>query len=856
MEEAQPTGKILRKPTVLALWICLFAFGMGVILFRSFLSVDTIHLTMDDGIGALSAGKQVLPQGFLSWWDDSRWAGAGRDILPSFTMLLFWLLPLPVFVNYLHLIMLGLGALWFGLFLQRRGCRLPAILLGMLTAYWLGCNFTLSYAGHIGKFGLLMAASLFLLLVDVGAKRGDWRWLVLAGGALGMMFVEQGDEALFFSLILGPYAVYALWRDAPRRSWKVVAIRLLPIGCVAFVIAAHALLGGYRTVFQAGATPDFEDEQTQFDFATQWSWPPEESLDFIAPGYTGWRTGEITGPYWGRMGRTAGWEYTREGYANFKYENVYLGAIPFLFALLAWATAVFAKKGREQNMFFLSETGEGSHWKGDIYFWVAMAVLSLLLAFGKFFPLYEVLFQLPVIRSIRNPNKFLQVFQLAMGILSAYGFTLALRKADSMAIQTENTKLNRWIPWCQYFFLGALGMAVWLAQFGARLLKGSGQEAAQWFSQGWGELAPVIVSNKVVAVWHGAAMALMGAMALWALLRNESRPARWRTRGVAWALVILVVADAVWLSKPYLRSLAPSFLEETCVVKTLKENQGFQRVSLASPEPFVNIWLTYTFPYHGIHLFDFSQGRLLPSDYARLLGVLDSVPERLGQLCAVGYVLAPTSVLPALNDLPSVKNGYEVIHDYHVTELSDREEIRVTPGTKENPGKYAVLRFTGTAPRYALLKGWVAASDEEVLANLANPRYPLWNTVMLAPEDAEQIPASTGFGLAGTVKVKEYAPGRVVLGVDAPAPSVLRISERYDPFWKVTIDGKRSNVMRVDFMFQGVFVEPGVHEVVLNYSRSAYSLGVYFVGVLICLGAALTLLLSRTRGVHPSARGA
>ena len=72
--------------------------------------------------------------------------------------------------------------------------------------------------------------------------------------------------------------------------------------------------------------------------------------------------------------------------------------------------------------------------RAEIIFWGCIAVITLLLAFGKFFPLYALFYQLPLVSSIRNPNKFLQVFQLALGILSAYG----LNSIMGSALKTSN----------------------------------------------------------------------------------------------------------------------------------------------------------------------------------------------------------------------------------------------------------------------------------------------------------------------------------------------------------------------------------------------------------------------------------
>jgi hypothetical protein len=134
---------------------------------------------------------------------------------------------------------------------------------------------------------------------------------------------------------------------------------------------------------------------------------------------------------------------------NFELEIQYLGIIPILLALFAIMAVVMGGKAnaeyRMQNA-ELAERGEklggnpkskpsadnvisqtpvawhlSSDRRAEIVFWGCIVLITLLLAFGKYFPLYALFYKLPIVNSIRNPNKFLQVFQLALGILSAYG---------------------------------------------------------------------------------------------------------------------------------------------------------------------------------------------------------------------------------------------------------------------------------------------------------------------------------------------------------------------------------------------------------------------------------------------------
>ena len=112
-----------------------------------------------------------------------------------------------------------------------------------------------------------------------------------------------------------------------------------------------------------------EEPDAKWDYITYWSLPPAEMIDFVAPGYSGWRSGEEKGPYWGRIGRSKEWDLNRTGMQNFRLDGFYLGMIPLLFSLF--------------SLFSCRHSGR----RAEILFWGGASLTALLLAFGKFFPL-------------------------------------------------------------------------------------------------------------------------------------------------------------------------------------------------------------------------------------------------------------------------------------------------------------------------------------------------------------------------------------------------------------------------------------------------------------------------------------
>ncbi len=382
----------------------------------------SVLFTTDDNIGQLSFCARCLPGALLGWWDDSSLLGNGIGRVPvNWTSLLLLILPVPSFVNLIHAVNLLLASALFYIWMCNRGCAPASATLGALVAFWLSSNLAITYGGHVPKYAVLLFAVLALLGIERMGTTRRWVWVLVAGGAMGLALVEQQDVGIFFGLFVGAYAVFALWR-LPDFSWaKRLTVYLLPMGVMAVWLASASLLQGYTHNIQGVASVEVEDRAAKWDFVTQWSYPPDESVALVAPGYMGWRSGEADGAYWGRLGQSAGWGQAGQGFMNFKLDDWYLGMVPVLMTLLMCGALLWQRTQPGPEMW----GSTGLH--KDLVFWSVATVVALLLAMGKFSPLYQLFYQLPMVSSIRAPVKFMQVFQITLAVLAVYGVDFILR---------------------------------------------------------------------------------------------------------------------------------------------------------------------------------------------------------------------------------------------------------------------------------------------------------------------------------------------------------------------------------------------------------------------------------------------
>ena len=95
----------------------------------------------------------------------------------------------------------------------------------------------------------------------------------------------------------------------------------------------------------------------------------------------------------------------------------------------------------------------------------------------------------------------------------------------------------------------------------------------------------------------------------------------------------------------------------------------------------------------------------------------------------------------------------------------------------------------------------------------------------------KDLPTAATNENSGTVEFKSYAPKRIIFDANAGAPSVLLVNDKYDPNWRVTVDGKPAKLLRCNYLMRGVQVPPGQHTVEFDFSVPNKPLYVTLTGI-------------------------
>jgi hypothetical protein len=142
-------------------------------------------------------------------------------------------------------------------------------------------------------------------------------------------------------------------------------------------------------------------------------------------------------------------------------------------------------------------------------------------------------------------------------------------------------------------------------------------------------------------------------------------------------------------------------------------------------------------------------------------------------------------------------------------------------------------------PRARLYSNWqVSTNDTATLQTLTNTNFDPQQTVLVSTLLPTAPAAAAANQNVGTVEFKSYAPKDIVFIAQTGAPSVLLLNDRFDPHWRVLVDGRPAELLRCNFIMRGVYLTPGAHQVEFQFAlpdRPLYvTLAAIVVGVLLC----------------------
>jgi hypothetical protein len=765
------------------------------------------------------------PSGFFV---PEHWLGSGLDAPPFSPLSLAAHLPEWVFFAGVYGVFTALCVPAAYAMLRELQFSPPAAVTGAMVYAWQGEVFSTIYPGHFAHLMMSPLLPLAILFAVRSGRAGEYALAAFAGVVTGLLVALLPDRGALCSFLVA--AVYGMdaWHRGAHHRWIALAnplARLAITAAVAAGVAWPVLLSITRTaIIDVQETVEAASPEQRYEWTTQWSHAPEELITNLVPGFFGWRNGSDEGPYWGRIGQSAEWPETQQGFRNFALANYSLGTVGTILVVAGFA-ALFLSS-RHPYMW------NSERQRRYAAFFAAAGLVALILALGKHTPVYGWFYELPYMSTWRNPNKFLMPAYLCGTILAAAGAQFLGKLLDRAGTYAD---ASRWVG----LLLAATTGALALLFVGSWAGFGSLRMSLQLLAYSESEINAITANLKwslFMAAWVAGGMA-----ALWHGLRRgmspppgaDSWPNPWIQRrwNAFWApgragrsfltgLCVLVALQMAWVQQHYLQFIrSADFLTLPPPMAHLAWRDEPFRVAVFPGPSVLQNFVTFVFPANGVLSIDIPAASRVASDYDQWFRVLSGKPKRKHLLAGVRYFVVPEQVAD------------EAANDSGLGLNPDTGKMVALPFHAYAKPNHVMFEIADWLPKATVVPRLeVLPSSQAVFSYLVNESWNPRRSLLVDAETAKQhnltaTPASSAGEeeISGAAaRVKSYGPAAIVVEVESPRPAWLRINDRFDPHWRAKVNGQPSPIFRVDGIMRGVAIPAGRSEVEMVYVTSPW----------------------------------
>ncbi|MEJ2559874.1 MAG: YfhO family protein, partial [Anaerolineae bacterium] len=752
--------------------------------------------------------------------------------------LIYFVMPVEQAMGYsvmLHLIMAGLFAYAWG---QTIGLsRLGAIILGIS---FMSSGFFVSRTQFITIINSAAWLPLLFLLADRLARRRSLPDAVWLGVALALQFLAGHAQLWFYSLwAVIAYGLARAWAMRWRRfgendsaptgqqfnnqkrglsyvlsqwrstvqSERPVAVLLACAVVVALCLSALQLLPTAELALhsqRAGGLNPMEAMTYSF-----WPW---RLLTLAIPGLFG---SPAAGDYW--------------GYATYWEDTGYVGVLPLLLALSAvwgWGQRQLSALNQVRFPFTNQKSREARpsephtrvislrHEDFLIPFFTLLSILSLILAMGHNTPIYPLIFRyVPGFGAFRAPARFLLFYTLGVTTLAGIG-------ADRFRLTYRTQYVTR---------LTAAGAGAMLAI-----------SLAAWQISDKIDFAikPTFAPSIArFALWLGLSVILL-------LVRGrepndtDSRIARSPIPLEIWrGLVVgLISIDLVLFAAPLTPTIDPALY---------RTKTNAERFLLSRTEEN-RLFATYDYDYNTKFNGYLNFSKWGSSNLAHWLAFRETLVPNLN-------VFSHTA--SANNDDPLVVGRWgELMVAVRAADWPTRLRVlrmmnvgyvlaeNAPPGLSPVPDVPHLYRIVEPLPRAWLVsQAHVLPAPDALLSELLNPAFDPTTEVLLEETEHPYSPVPTS-GLVPPVSISLHEGWNSrTIDLVVPQPGYLVLAYTHYPGWRATVDGQPAQILRANYVFMALPLEPGRHQVILRYQPFSWKLGALVSGmaVLLVIGTAM-----------------
>ncbi len=690
--------------------------------------------------------------------------------------IIYYLLPFELGFKYFIVLHYFMAGLW--MFLLMRHWKYEAYSCMVAAIVFMLGGYMVSILDNVSFLTAAVWLPLIVLLYDLFLKEKKRIYLALTGVVIGLQILGGDASCYVLSTFLFMFAYHLYCVRSPRYlGFGATAGSLLYfplVWLIGILLSAIVLIPFAEYVYYSTRIGGFS-----YDELTRWSYHPLELMQLFVP-YVFGSTVPMSrwfGQYW--------------------LDTFYVGVLPLLLVVCA------LRWSKKCMPFFL----------------IGVVVCSLLMAFGKYTPLFSVIRYVPGVNMIHYPVKYLFPGGFALAILAGMGFSVMCEKVK----KKETGGMQ-----------GAL-IAVTVIALGMLI---SGALVDESLFNAFEQVYPQTLFHKIVGT-QAAYLAIFKAYSIYVLILTAvsvllllTARGRIPVTAAKIAAILLLLTDLTFVARPedaLIESSAYTRSNET--VQLLKSDPSCYRIFSLSYATFEGFMHIPNVPFAGT--FETLKAFMMPN--LSLLFGLDTIDEYAEMLVTRYYALfqpvkefyRPEKVIIApphfSRQMLNLLNVKYLICSYRL----DDDSFKTVQG-----GPVKIYENTEVMPRaFFVSNSSVYTDDNDVLAAMQDPGFDPKRSVILTRQEYHRI----GEGVAGEraqhgehaaeVKILKYSPNRVEIETIGNDRGFLVLADNSYPGWKVRVNGTEKNILRVYYNLRAVFLPPGHSTITFTFEPTSFKIG-------------------------------
>lgn len=633
--------------------------------------------------------------------------------------------------------------------------------------YLLAKSFGISRSGSFLAASIFMGNGFIMALLYLGhmCPVQSYIWLPLV-----IYFVNRATKSktpCFHAILAGTIWGIQILAGAPQDAYYTFFASILFLGCVS--IGNHGAGGALSRSLRVGlllflvgtgiaaiqiipamelVNESVRSSLDNYEMVTQASYPLEGIITTVMPHFFGNYT---QGDYWVN---NVPWSIPQQ--------SLYVGLLPLI--LLPFLTF------------------KRSNSKAIILFAVILAIIAILLAFGKHTPLYKFAYQVPGFDRFRAPAKIIVLWVFALGLLAGNGM-------DHFLNCTRSSFLYRMVALTLVFisFVALDGLfhtnrSIILKFFSPFILD---------------EAIPqkmLAAQNLILVQFHRFTLFGLFFLSFIAVMKSGLLNSKF-VKVSLFALMLVDLGSSTMGSIRHNDNIYRAMEEmKRGVHRNLVGDNSLYRVG-----SFQNGFGPNFEMYLGLQTVGGYTALILSRYYDYINKYTENaLPE------SWAYFFYGLSERRILMDMLNVK--------YHISHVDRKVAMRDT-----------------YLPRAFIVPSFKTLSKYEILNFLTNPEFDPAKVVLLETENSHPVSTQASHPIQESksqVKIVSYRPDEIVIETESNDAGYLFLSEIFYPGWKAFVDDHPRRVFRGNYLFRIIEIPRGEHTVRILFDPVSIKIGI------------------------------